>query len=241
MNSERLRQSQTSQLEQDFEFNDSELESTLDNFLQEEKKSGKSIWNMATIMGLAMLFIGMSYLIQLIGLNIGPDLSALVGALPIIGGVLVTLVGFGFFVGERKKARREKRRQRNKMAGKRPYMNQTASRRRAHRRGADTSTMRGRTSYGSTQTADYSDEHFDSYAYRQSKKLFKSRTDKKLFGVCGGLAKYFGISSTMVRLIFVVALFLSYGGPAIIVYFALAIALKKEPRELAEAEPTPLR
>ena len=33
------------------------------------------------------------------------------------------------------------------------------------------------------------------------KKLYKSSTDKKLCGVCGGLAKYFGIDSTIVRLI----------------------------------------
>ena len=32
------------------------------------------------------------------------------------------------------------------------------------------------------------------------KKLYKSSTDKKICGVCGGIAKYFGIDSTLVRL-----------------------------------------
>ena len=34
----------------------------------------------------------------------------------------------------------------------------------------------------------------------QEKKLYKSRTDKKINGVCGGLAKYVGIDATVVRL-----------------------------------------
>ena len=36
------------------------------------------------------------------------------------------------------------------------------------------------------------------------KKLYKSSTDKKLAGVCGGLAEYFNIDSTLVRLGWVV-------------------------------------
>ena len=37
------------------------------------------------------------------------------------------------------------------------------------------------------------------------KKLTKSRTDKKIFGVCGGFGKYFECDSTIIRLGFVVA------------------------------------
>ena len=35
-----------------------------------------------------------------------------------------------------------------------------------------------------------------------SQKLRKSSTDKVLYGVCGGIAEFFGISSFIVRLIF---------------------------------------
>lgn len=35
------------------------------------------------------------------------------------------------------------------------------------------------------------------------KKLFRSTTDRKLFGVCGGIAEYFNIDSTIVRLILI--------------------------------------
>jgi phage shock protein PspC (stress-responsive transcriptional regulator) len=36
------------------------------------------------------------------------------------------------------------------------------------------------------------------------KKLYRSRTDKKLCGVCGGIAEYFGIDTLLVRCVFVV-------------------------------------
>ena len=47
-----------------------------------------------------------------------------------------------------------------------------------------------------------------------SKRLFRSRTEKLAGGVCGGLASYFEIDPTMVRLIAVVLFFVS-GGIAI--------------------------
>lgn len=37
------------------------------------------------------------------------------------------------------------------------------------------------------------------------KKLYLSETDKKIGGVCGGIAEYFGIDSTIVRLVWVFA------------------------------------
>lgn len=36
------------------------------------------------------------------------------------------------------------------------------------------------------------------------KKLYKSRTDQKISGVCGGIAEYFGIDATLVRLIWAI-------------------------------------
>ena len=74
---------------------------------------------------------------------------------------------------------------------------------------------------------------FDSYGYRHSKKLLKSRTDKKISGVCGGLAKYFGISSTVVRFIFVAAFFMGWGA-SLLIYLGLSIAMPKEPVEMMD-------
>ena len=39
-----------------------------------------------------------------------------------------------------------------------------------------------------------------------AKKLYRSRSDRKIAGVCGGIAQYFNIDPTLVRLLFVVGL-----------------------------------
>lgn len=59
------------------------------------------------------------------------------------------------------------------------------------------------------------------------KRLYKSNTDKKLDGVCGGIAEYFNIDSTIVRLALV--LFCLAGGSGILAYIIAAIVIPKEP------------
>lgn len=48
------------------------------------------------------------------------------------------------------------------------------------------------------------------------KKLYLSETDKKIGGVCGGIAEYFNIDSTLVRLAWV--LFIFAGGSGLLAY-----------------------
>lgn len=38
------------------------------------------------------------------------------------------------------------------------------------------------------------------------KKLYKSSTDKKIFGVCGGIAEYFDIDPTVIRLVWAISI-----------------------------------
>ena len=59
------------------------------------------------------------------------------------------------------------------------------------------------------------------------KKLYKSSTDKKLAGVCGGLAEYFNIDSTLVRLGWV--LFCALGGSGLLAYIIAAIIMPDRP------------
>jgi phage shock protein C len=54
------------------------------------------------------------------------------------------------------------------------------------------------------------------------KKLLKSMADKKLSGVCGGIAEYFGLDSTLVRVAFVL---FGIFGAGIIVYLALLFVM----------------
>lgn len=60
------------------------------------------------------------------------------------------------------------------------------------------------------------------------KRLYKSREDKKLCGVCGGIAEYFELDPTIIRLAWVV--FTLLGGSGIIAYIIAAIVMpdKKE-------------
>ncbi|RLI84117.1 hypothetical protein DRP07_02085 [Archaeoglobales archaeon] len=57
-------------------------------------------------------------------------------------------------------------------------------------------------------------------------KIYRSRDDRVVFGVCGGLAKYFGVDSTILRLIFIVATL--YHGSGILLYIILAIIMPEE-------------
>jgi phage shock protein C len=60
-----------------------------------------------------------------------------------------------------------------------------------------------------------------------AEKLFRSQKDKKITGVCGGLAEYFGVDATVVRLFFVLLVFASFGF-AVILYFVLTLVIPKE-------------
>ena len=61
-----------------------------------------------------------------------------------------------------------------------------------------------------------------------SKRLFRSRAEKLAGGVCGGLASYFDIDPTMVRLIAVVLFFVS-GGIAIPAYLVAWVIIPRDP------------
>ena len=61
------------------------------------------------------------------------------------------------------------------------------------------------------------------------KRLYKSITDKKLCGVCGGIAEYFELDPTLVRLAWI--LFTVFGGSGIIAYIIAAIVMPTQNAE----------
>ena len=50
------------------------------------------------------------------------------------------------------------------------------------------------------------------------KRLYRSTTDKMLAGICGGLAEYFEMDPTIVRLVVVFLAIITGGVPALLVY-----------------------
>jgi phage shock protein C len=61
----------------------------------------------------------------------------------------------------------------------------------------------------------------------QTRKLYRSRTNRKLAGVCGGLAQYFNTDATLIRILFVVLALL--GGPGLVIYLLMWILVPEEP------------
>lgn len=59
------------------------------------------------------------------------------------------------------------------------------------------------------------------------KRLYRSRTDRMIAGVCGGLAKHFGIDPTLVRLAFVILALAGMSGG--LAYLILWIVVPEEP------------
>jgi phage shock protein PspC (stress-responsive transcriptional regulator) len=62
------------------------------------------------------------------------------------------------------------------------------------------------------------------------KKLYKSKTDRKISGVCGGVSAYLGIDSTVVRLIWILLVFAGCSG--LIAYIVCALIMPEEPDEI---------
>jgi phage shock protein PspC (stress-responsive transcriptional regulator) len=58
------------------------------------------------------------------------------------------------------------------------------------------------------------------------KRMYRSRTDRRIWGVCSGVANYFGIDPTVVRVIAAVSIFVS--GLGIIAYIIMAIIVPLE-------------
>ena len=61
----------------------------------------------------------------------------------------------------------------------------------------------------------------------ESKKLLRSKTERKIGGVCGGLATYFNIDPTIVRLVFVLGFFLLYQW-TLLLYLLFLIVVPEE-------------
>lgn len=59
------------------------------------------------------------------------------------------------------------------------------------------------------------------------KRLYRSRDERMIGGVCGGLAKYLVIDPTVVRLIFI--LLALAGGPGLLIYLIMLIVVPEEP------------
>lgn len=64
----------------------------------------------------------------------------------------------------------------------------------------------------------------------ESKRIFRSRNDKLLAGICGGLGKYLEIDPVFIRIVFII-LVLSVGS-GILIYLIAWILIPLEPKDI---------
>ena len=60
------------------------------------------------------------------------------------------------------------------------------------------------------------------------KKLYRSKIDKKICGVCGGLAEYLNVDSTVIRLLWVLAAL--FVGCGLLAYIVAALVIPENPQ-----------
>ncbi len=73
-------------------------------------------------------------------------------------------------------------------------------------------------------------------AYPARRKLVRSTNDRKIAGVCAGLADYFDLDPTIVRVLWALAVFCA--GTGLLAYVILWIALPQGPTGVAAASAT---
>jgi phage shock protein C len=67
----------------------------------------------------------------------------------------------------------------------------------------------------------------------ETRKLYRSRSNRQVAGVCGGLAQYFNLDATLIRILFVVLAVL--GGSGLLLYVAMWIIVPNEPSTAAQS------
>jgi phage shock protein C len=192
-----------------------DLESLSDDELErmlfeESADAEKGFWNLPTIAGLSLIVVGVAYIFQELGLWNGFDVSVLAEMLPWLAGILIILLGFGVLSWRPKKRKKVKKSVRVPSTWKIQWRSS----------GEETLVLE-------PASRDEGDK----------KRLTRSR-NKKISGVAAGIAEYFSIDPTLVRIAFVVGLIASGGPPLILAYIILAVVMPEPDKNKAEPRVT---
>ena len=60
------------------------------------------------------------------------------------------------------------------------------------------------------------------------KRMYRSRSDRKLMGVLGGVAGYLGLDPSLVRIVYLIVTILTGFVPGIFLYLVMALVVPKE-------------
>ena len=181
-------------LEQAFDVSMNDLESTLQNYMDEDVESvqkKENLLNPITLAGLAILSVSALTVVQIF-FPFNARMDEILGFIIGVGGFFMLLTGLGVFTRPKRKKK------------------------------------------GSNKThavIDQTGRVTDSYGLERKKKLFKSRTNRRIAGVCGGIADYLGMDAAIIRILFVIFTFIGSGSP-ILAYIALSFILPKAPKPM---------
>lgn len=68
-------------------------------------------------------------------------------------------------------------------------------------------------------------------------RLYRSRDDRMIGGICAGLGEFFGIDPTIMRLIFVFgAIFFGFPGALVLIYFVMLLVVPEAPMQLVPSD-----
>ncbi len=70
------------------------------------------------------------------------------------------------------------------------------------------------------------------------KRLYRSRTNRMVGGVCAGIGEFFGIDSTVIRLLFVFGVIFGWGS-MLVVYLIMLVIVPEEPGAMPPLPPAP--
>lgn len=202
--------------------------------LEEQAESEAGFWNLQTASGIGLIGLGVLYSLQQMGiLGLGLDLTGLVAFLPVLASVLIILTGFGVLswspaARRRRKARKRAARQRRARRARPEPKTMGRQTDEAGRRASRAFEQAERALRAAGRTASWATEEARSRrsAARRAghARLAKNRAARKLTGVAAGMADYFGLDPTVVRIAWVVATIFSQGA-ALIPYIALSLIL----------------
>lgn len=179
------------------DFTDEELDHLLD---APAGGSSDRFGRIATATGVGMLLVLALYLIAEF-----TSMGFLGSSLGIgLVGMMMALIGFGVFSGRKKKRSSSKSSSSDEKSSSASVEERVQAKLREAREALD------------AEQADTS----------SSPSKLRRSSEKKLFGVCAGLAEYFGLDVTLVRAAFLVGLFIS-GGNLALIYFGMAYIMPK--------------
>ena len=70
----------------------------------------------------------------------------------------------------------------------------------------------------------------------QPKRLHRLRKGRKVLGVLGGLAEFFGLDPSLVRITYLVITFFTLGVPGIVLYLAMAFIIPLKPKAVSATD-----